>query len=320
MLPLLLALAGLGAGAPPEPAAKAKDTDPLTPGRHNLAVTAAGHEWAVAVHVPKGYDPARPVPLVLILHGAAGNGPMYLDKNNWADKADRETFVAVAPTGLPPRPARPANFVTNPAIWNTGQVRPGLPRAKIDDVAFVRTLLDGLSKRLNVDAKRVYVVGHSNGAGLAFRLGAELSGRFAAVAAYAGYCFVDDPKPEHPRPTLFLVGTEDPFTPLAGGGVRPPWGLLRAIPPVGEMLAAWAKGLGCPGEPKTVRDKDGVKVVRYGPGQGGAELEAWYIQGQGHNWPGGKEGGLPERLLGPQADTVNATDVIWDFFKGHPMP
>jgi polyhydroxybutyrate depolymerase len=316
MFPLLFALAGLGA----PPADKDKDAGPLTPGRHNLTVTAAGHDWAVAVQVPKGYDPAKPVPLVVALHGAADTGPMFLDRTGWADKADRETFIVAAPTGLPPRPTRPANGVTNPHIWNTGQVRPLLPRAKIDDVAFVRQMLDDLGKRLNVDAKRVYVIGYSNGAGMAFRLGAELSGRFAAVAAYAGFCFLDDPKPEHPRSTLFLVGTEDPFTPLAGGGVRPPWGLLRAIPPVDEMLAAYAKALGCLAEPQTVRDKDGVKVVRYGPSKAGVDLTAWYIAGQGHNWPGGTELSPAERLLGPRSDKVNATDVIWDFFKGHPMP
>jgi polyhydroxybutyrate depolymerase len=111
----------------------------------------------------------------------------------------------------------------------------------------------------------------------------------------------------------------DPFTPLEGGGMRPPWGLLRAVPSVEETLTTWAKALGCPAEAETVQDKDGLKIVRYGPKQGVA-LTAYTIAGQGHNWPGGKEGGLPERLLGPSVDFVNLTDVVWDFFKSHPMP
>src|SRR4051794_1073555 len=89
--------------------APAADPTPLAPGRHDLTLDAAGHTWKYAVHVPRKLDRARPVPLVLVLHGSAGNGPMYLDKCGWAEMADRATFVAVAPTGLPPRPQRPAN-------------------------------------------------------------------------------------------------------------------------------------------------------------------------------------------------------------------
>ena len=50
---------------------------------------------------------------------------------------------------------------------------------------------------------------------------------------------------------------------------------------------------GCPTEPGTLSDAGGVKKVRYGPGQNGVALEAWYISGQGHLWPGGEEPPLP---------------------------
>jgi polyhydroxybutyrate depolymerase len=294
------------------------DTTALPPGRHNLTIDAAGHTWRYTVQVPKGLDRDRRVPLVLILHGSGGTGPMYLDRCGWAEKADREGFVAVAPTGLPPRPQRIANSITNPHIWNTGQVRDGVPRAKVDDKVFFVALLDAIAKRVPIDPDRVYVIGHSNGAGMAFQLGAELSDRFASIAAYAGYCWLPEPKPAHPRSTFFLVGTDDPLTPLEGGGVRPPWGATRPVPSVADSLARWAKGLGCPTEPEVLSDKDGVKKMRYGPAKNGVALTAWYIDGQGHLWPGGSEPVLPtvaNVVFGPSGDKVNATDVIWDFFK-----
>ena len=37
----------------------------------------------------------------------------------------------------------------------------------------------------------------------------------------------------------------------------------------------------------------------------GATLTAYYVEGQGHGWPGGKDF-LPARLLGPSSDKVNA--------------
>jgi polyhydroxybutyrate depolymerase len=293
----------------------AADPAPLKPGRHDLTLTAAGHEWAYSVQVPSA---PGPLPLVLILHGAGGTGPLYLDKCSWSDQADAAGFVAVAPTGQPVRPQRPANGLTNPRIWNTDQVRPGVPRAQIDDLAFFDALLDDVSRRVKVDANRVYVVGHSNGAGMAFQLGALRSGRFAAVAAYAGYCWMAEPRPRHPRPTLFLVGDADPLTPLDGGGLRPPWGLTQPVPSVAESLARYAKGLGCPAEPKPVSDKDGVKTERYGPGRNGVTLTAVTIAGQGHGWPGSDGFVLPTleaRVLGPNVKTYDATAAVWEFFQ-----
>jgi polyhydroxybutyrate depolymerase len=148
---------------------------------------------------------------------------------------------------------------------------------------------------------------------MTFRLGAELSERFAALAPVASHPWIKDPKPARPLPTLYVIGTDDPLVPVKGGVSVTPWG-KRTTPPVADSLARWAKALGCPEGPKTVRDRDGVKVVEYGPGKDGVKLTAYYIAGQGHNWPGGKDL-LPPRLVGPSSDKVNATDLIWQFFE-----
>jgi poly(3-hydroxybutyrate) depolymerase len=58
--------------------------------------------------------------------------------------------------------------------------------------------------------------------------------------------------------------------------------------------------------------------VEYPPGQpGGPSLTVIYIDGHGHAYPGGKESGLPENVLGPNLKKLNATDVIWDFLRKH---
>jgi polyhydroxybutyrate depolymerase len=309
-LPLLLALAipllfSTGAAA--------DDLAQLGPGTHDLTLKAAGHEWHYTLHVPPKYDAARPTPVVLILHGAGGSGKGYLDNAGWAKKADQADFVAVAPDGLAARPDEKANFLTNPRLWQSGQLPATGARGKVDDVAFFKALLDDVGRRVNVDSDRVYLTGHSNGAGMTFRLGAELSERFAALAPVASHPWIKDPQPARPLPTLYIIGTDDPLVPVKGGESVTPWG-KRTTPPVADSLARWAKALGCPEGPKTVRDRDGVKVVEYGPGKDGVKLTAYYIAGQGHNWPGGKDL-LPPRLVGPSSDKVNATDLIWHFFE-----
>jgi polyhydroxybutyrate depolymerase len=288
-------------------------TAPPTPGRFTLTIKTGGIERTSQIQIPPGYKSDAKPPLVLLLHGAGGSGAGILDKDGWAAKADKEGFVAVAPDGLPAKPRSPANFRTNPTVWNAGNLRPHSPRSAIDDVAFIRQLLDELKEKVPYDESQVFCAGHSNGSGMTFRLASDLSERFAAVGMVAGIMDVTDPKPKKPMPTLYLLGTNDPLTPIEGGDVKIPWG-HRQNPPVAEMLAAWAKALGCETEPKTISDKDGLKTAEYASKSGGATLSVVYIEGQGHNWPGGKAV-LPESKYGPVTTKLDATDALWDFFK-----
>ena len=112
-----------------------------------------------------------------------------------------------------------------------------------------------------------------------------------------------------------MVGTQDLFIPLAGGEVVSPWGgEVESRPSVSVTLARWAGGLGCPAEPAQVRTEDGARIEVYGPGRDGVELLAYFIEGLGHHWPGGR-GQLKRRLAGPPSNRVHANQVIWDFFR-----
>jgi polyhydroxybutyrate depolymerase len=288
-------------------------TAPPKPGRFTLTIKSGDFDRVAHIQIPTGYKSDQKPPLVLLLHGAGGSGTGILDKDGWSAKADQKGFIAAAPDGLPARPRLPPDFLTNPSLWNSGQLKPGSPRAAIDDVTFVRQLLDELKGKLPFDESRVFCVGHSNGAGMTFRLATELSERFTAVGMVAGMNDVNDAKPKKPLPTLYLLGTKDPLMPIDGGEVKLPWGSHHNRP-VAEMLSAWAKALGCESEPKTISDKDGLKKVEYASKSSGPMLSVIYIEGQGHNWPGGKRT-LPESMVGPSTDKLDATDALWDFFK-----
>lgn len=284
-------------------------------GRYRIELESGGHPRLADVHVPQGYDAASPPPLVIALHGAGGGGGRLIDDNGWAAKGDAEGFLVVAPYGLPAAPKMPSSFLANPALWNSGQLRPQGARAQIDDVAFVRELLDTLAQRAPYDATRVYVTGHSNGGGMTFRLAAELGERIAAIGTVAGMVAVEDPRPAHPMPTLYIYGTADPVLPREGGEVSSPWG-SRTTPPVAEMLAKWARANGCSAEPQTLSETPTTQRVVYAAGPGGAPFEALYLIGHGHNWPGAKSP-LPERVVGPNTSQLNATDTLWEFFRQH---
>jgi polyhydroxybutyrate depolymerase len=298
-----------------------RDTPPTpkSPADHIARLQVGARERRYLVHVPPGYDGSTPVPVVLMFHGAGGTARWTVAETGWADKADEATFLAVFPEGVPAHPSRPATFRTNPQLWNDGSSRGLIGKRNIDDVGFVDAVLDDLSARFAVDRRRVYAAGFSNGGGLVFRLGAELSTRIAAIAPVASHCWLKHPQPQRPVPTIYLIGSDDPLTPLEGGEIHSPFGGTATMLSVWESLATWARAFGCSPEPRVVRHDGGVQVYDYGPGQEGAELIVYVIEGLGHHWPGGK-GQLSQRPVGRPSDRVKANDVIWEFFQRHPMP
>lgn len=284
----------------------------LNPGAHLMKLTVADHAWNTHLHVPRGWD-GRPSPVVVLLHGAGGGGRLYLERTGWTRLADREGFLVAAPDGLPLNPGALPNFLENPRLWNSGQLTTSL-RARVDDRAFFRQLIGELIARGHADPARVYLTGHSNGGAMTFRLGAELSELFAAIAPVAAACWVPAPMPNIPRSTICIAGTEDPFLPLNGGDIKLPWFAPRPSPPLMESYARWAVALGCAASPQPLAGPPRVRGHDFGVGFGGAQFKAWLIEGQGHNWPGGQPL-LPEMTMGPDVPYMNATEVIWEFFQ-----
>jgi polyhydroxybutyrate depolymerase len=187
-------------------------------------------------------------------------------------------------------------------------------------VKFVGRLLDDLATVVNVDPKRVYATGHSNGAMMCYRLAVELSDRIAAIAPVGGTMGVDVGETQRPVPVIHFHGTLDKLVPWNG----PNRGASEFLTfkSVKDTVRAWAKIDGCPEEPVTenMPDKadDGTTVVRkrYGPGMDNAEVGLYIIEGGGHTWPGEKS---PVAFLGKSTHDISANDLIWEFFQNHPM-
>jgi polyhydroxybutyrate depolymerase len=225
----------------------------------------------------------------MMLHGAGGSADFAVAETGWSDLADRDGFAVVYPEGMAVRPDKPAKFLTNPQEWNDGS-----GHGRHDDVGFLVAVLADLAEL--VDRDRVYLTGFSNGAGMAFRLAAERADLFVALAPVAGHCWVPDPKPARPVPTIYLVGDSDPLIPLDGGIVRTPWGTNENRPAVSETLSRWGQAIGSP--------------------PGSEQFPVRIIPGHGHHWPGGRTL-LGERLGGPAATGVDGTGEIWQFFRSH---
>jgi polyhydroxybutyrate depolymerase len=287
-----------------------------TPGRHVMSIPFGGHNRRFIVVTPSHPKAGENLPLVFFFHGAGGSALQATRTYGWAEKAESEHFFAVFPEGLPVRPDGVGSFLLNPHIWR--DEREGMQKRGVDDVRFFEDLLNKIEDVLPVDPKRVYVTGFSNGAGMTFTLGSHFSDRIAAIAPVSSQSFVHIDTLARPLPVYYLAGTADPLVPYHGGESKLPWGQVRNMPPVQESVDTWAKLDGCPAEPQVMGEEGGVRVLRYGPGKGNAEVVFTTVEGNGHHWPGTIEP-LPKAISGPAVDPFNATDRIWEFFVRHPI-
>ena len=280
-----------------------------TPGDHVRKLTVDGLERQCLIHIPKDMDPAKPSPLILVLHGAGMNSAMMASFSGMSRQADSSKFIAVYPHGT----GLAETFLT----WNSGGIGPA--RQRPDDVAFIKALLDVLETVFKLDRRRIFAAGLSNGGMMTYRLGAELSDRIAAIAAVGGTLAISDPKPTRPVPAIHFHGTEDRFVPYAGPGA----GRKFSFRSVTETTALWAKLCGCPEVP-VIRDfpdqfddSTSVRISRFGPGKSGAEVVQVDILGGGHTWPGQQPG---VSFVGKSTREISANQMIWEFFQKHPMP
>ena len=95
--------------------------------------------------------------------------------------------------------------------WNAGKCCQGATQMKIDDVSFLRSLIElELSNQGNhIDESRVYISGHSNGCAMAQRMAVEASDLFAAVGCHSFYLLADVPSSYEAIPFIEVHGLAD---------------------------------------------------------------------------------------------------------------
>lgn len=305
---LALAAMAWGAGSAPEETG-------LATGDHRRSIEHQGRQRTYLLHLPDSAAQKQGSPVVLAFHGGGTNARLmkfYVDLDRVADK---EGFIVVYPNGT----GRLRRVLT----WNAGDCCGYAAEKKVDDVDLVRAILDDLEQVLSIDRRRIYATGLSNGAMMAYRLACELSQTIAAVAPVAGTMNLKSCRPVRPVPILHFHGTADLNCPYEGGvGPRSIAGL--DFPSVEATLTRWREINGCEkgGSLTAVPDRqdDGtaVEVTDWNDCRSGAPISLVKINGGGHSWPGVRAplGGR----LGPATQDISASEMIWKFFRDHPLP
>ena len=277
-------------------------TPAQTPADVVRSVKIDGEDREYHFHLPKGHDPAKPTPVVVVLHGAGTNGKIMEHFCGMTEQSDKSGFIVVYPNGT----GTGKTFLT----WNAGDFPPALGK-RPDDIAYLNKVLDDLQTAVKVDAKRVYVAGMSNGGMMAYRCGHEMSARVAAIASVTGTIVVKDWQPKHPMPVLQIHGTKDSLVPFEGTKDK-----FLKFPSIESGMKICAKFNGCDPEPKITelpktKDKYRVEKHDFGKGKNGAEVVLYVVEDGGHTWPGRDA----PTLLGPSTKNILANEVIWEFFS-----
>lgn len=258
-----------------------------------------GVERSFRVFVPPSYASNQAMPIVLNFHGVANDAWTQVLLSGMESKAEEAGFIAVHPEGR----ALPSTS------WNAGTCCQPAASWGVDDVGFVRALLDRLEEQLCVDRRRIYATGISNGGMLAYRLACEVSDRIAAIAPVAASMVYLPCKPPRPFPVMIFHGTLDSIVPYAGNP-------LLGYPSLSANVEHWVAHNGCSDQKVRRFSQGDASCDAYPTCRDDAQVESCTILGGGHTWPGG----LPVPQLGYTSLSLRATDAMWDFFSKHPMP
>jgi polyhydroxybutyrate depolymerase len=223
------------------------------------------------LHVPGGVD--HPAGLVINLHGAGATGATQASITNYNAAADQHGFAVVYPDGID-------------MSWADGRGASVPDRQGVDDVGFLVTLADRLTRDYGIAPGHVFATGLSAGAFMANRLACQRADVVAAIAPVAGSLGSAVPcAPSRPVSVFATNGASDPVVPYNGGRMVGRGGPSDIVAPAG-MAGRWRDLDHCPAP---VEDAVTAEVHRFTASgcAGGTEVVFVRVNGGGHEWFGG---------------------------------
>ena len=287
---------------------KKTDNPPVITYHFYDSLQTAGYTRSYLLNLPPNYEDSSNFPLVIALHGLAGSASQMEQDYGLTAKSNKAHFIVVYPEGVR------SDGRLGIRTWNAGTCCDFAMEHNVDDVQFIRQLIQKLTTNYKINPKKIYATGMSNGAMMTYRLGCELSTQLAAIAPVSGTLLTKQPcTPTRMVPVLHIHSVLDTKVPYNGG-----YGLANYyFPPVDSTLRVWAGINGCNGTPQLLTESSLYTQTQYMNCSNNTTIQLYLTKDGGHSWPGG----LPAR---PSADApstaFNATDLIWNFFQQYELP
>jgi polyhydroxybutyrate depolymerase len=279
------------------------------------------------VDVPPSYTGSSAVALVVDIHGLTSNKTDQRSLiSGFSGVSDTEGFIVAYPQGLHGDPADdevrfppavPLEDVEGPS-WNAGDHCCARAKAvATDDVGFIRAMVAAIRAEGNIDSRRIYVTGLSNGGALTQVLACEAADLFAAAAPVAfpgAFAPLTECTPSRPIAIISFQGVTDLLVPYLGGNL-----LGSPSQPVVESAQAsfefWRDENACAGASPDVSDDIGLSnsCDRYNQCEGGVEVELCSVTGSAGALLNG-------HVLYFNDNSLNVAQRAWDFMSQHTLP
>ena len=281
---------------------------PVKPKPPPTTTVAASPARPYTVFVPSAYHAGTPTALVVLLHGYGVSGAVQNLYFQFDAQAEQRGFLSVHPDGT--------KNIIGGQFWNATDACCGFG-STVDDDGYIMSIIDQVSARYTVDPKRIFLLGHSNGGFLAYRLACNHADRIAAIASLAGDTWLDPAKckPSQPVSVLQAQGTADRTITYDGGSVL--FGIQ--FPGSVQTASMWAAYNGCsatsapgPGAVDLLPSIAGseTSTATFGGCPPGIDVELWTMQGAPHI-PG---------ISPPDNSPPPLVAEMLDFLFAHPKP
>ena len=275
-----------------------------------------GLERDYIIHVPSNIN--QDSPLVIVIHGYTSSAETIMTYSGMNDVANREGFIAVYPQGTVGSDGN--------TFFNVGYDFHS--DSTVDDVSYIRYLVNSLSKEFNLKRQKAFATGMSNGGDMAYLLACKSSDLFAAVASVTGVIMkqtMDNCKMNNPVPIFDIHGTADDIS-FFDGDINnvSGWGAYYGLPETINFFVEKYQ-LDQKSEELILSEDDGaannVFFERYWTE--GVETEIWMykIEGGGHIWPGAGlklswwSNPILRYYFGSGENEIIASEAVWKFFR-----
>lgn len=247
------------------------------------------------LHIPTNYDSETASPLVINLHGfgdcatdfAESVGGFY----NFDDLANEENIIVAYPQGAY-RPEKEDTY------WEPGDN--GSENIYENDVYFMEQLIEDIASKYNLDMNKIFAIGYSNGAMMAYSLACNASQVFSGIGIMSGALLDDDCSLEKSVPIITFHGIADGVLPYDGNQ----W--YRSV---SEVVDFWLDLNNIPANSIETTELNDGNAVRdaYSGGSNASCLQLYTIHEEfdkpgDHVW-------FSEALEG-----VSPNRIIWNFF------
>ncbi len=255
-----------------------------------------GQNRTFVLHVPPGYTGETPLPVVIDFHPLGGAGSTWKNSTGWSSFADEHDIIMVWPDGV-------GNS------WNVGRCCPPAMDQGVDDVAFVRAIIDLLSTEACIDTRRVYATGCSNGGGMTYKVACEAADVIAAAAPVDFDCVVGPSnvpscggcEPSRGISEIQFRGTNDFAVVYEGGPAPIPQGM--DFPGAEANFSDWGEINQCTGSPAPLPEHSTCQSFQNC--SDGAETTLCTIQGGTHCG---------------SYQTFGIVSLAWETFQRHALP